>query len=206
MWSEATIRTQEAAGLRSALPVAARSEDDNLVSLCLAGERGAFDALVSRHYRGIYSVVYRMLGNAEDAADLTQEAFLRVYSRLHTYQLGQSLIAWMRKIAVNLTIDHLRQRKQATVSLDEQAEAGVQHADERRAESPQDRLEMAEDSRRVLAAVQQLPEKQRAVLVLRHVEGLKLDEIAKSLRLPLGTVKTLLFRGRQAVREMVGEL
>jgi len=151
-------------------------------------------------------VVYRMLGNAEDAADLTQEAFLRVYSRLHTYQLGQSLIAWMRKVAVNLTIDHLRQRKQATVSLDEQAEAGVQHADERRAESPQDRLEMAEDSRRVLAAVQQLPEKQRAVLVLRHVEGLKLDEIAESLRLPLGTVKTLLFRGRQAVREMVGEL
>jgi len=206
MWGEATIRTQEAAELRSALPVAVRSEDDKLVSLCLAGERGAFDALVARHYRGIYSVVYRMLGNAEDAADLTQEAFLRVYSRLHTFQFGQSLMAWMRKIAVNLTIDHLRQHKQATVSLDEQAEAGVQHADECRANSPQDRLEMAEDSRRVLTAVQQLPEKQRAVLVLRHVEGLKLEEIAKTLRLPLGTVKTLLFRGRQAVREMVGEL
>ena len=65
---------------------------------------------------------------------------------------------------------------------------------------------MAEDSRRVLAAVQQLPEKQRAVLILRHIEGLKLEEIGESLRMPIGTVKTMLFRGRAAVREMVGEL
>jgi len=196
MWREATIRAA----------VAVYSEDDNLVGLCLAGERGAFDTLVARHYRGIYSVIHRMVGNADDAADVTQEVFLRVYSRLHTYQMGQSLIAWMRRIAVNLTIDHLRQHKQATVSLDEQVEAGVQHADGRRDDSPADRLEIAEDSRRVLAAVQQLPEKQRAVLVLRHVEGLKLEEIAQTMRLPLGTVKTLLFRGREAVRQMVGEL
>jgi len=186
--------------------VAVHSEDDNLVGLCLAGERAAFDTLVARHYRGIYSVIHRMVGNADDAADVTQEVFLRVYSRLHTYQMGQSLIAWMRRIAVNLTIDHLRQHKQATVSLDEQVEAGVQHADGRRDDSPEDRAEIAEDSRRVLAAVQRLPEKQRAVLVLRHVEGLKLEEIAHTMRLPLGTVKTLLFRGREAVRQMVGEL
>ena len=65
---------------------------------------------------------------------------------------------------------------------------------------------MAEDSRRVLAAVQELPEKQRVVLVLRHVEGLKMEEIAKTLKMPVGTVKVLLFRGRKAVRARVGEL
>lgn len=179
--------------------------DDDLVRLCLHGEQGAFDALVARHYRGVYNVVYRMLGNLDDAADLTQETFLRVYSRLHTYEAGRSFLAWLRRIATNLCIDHLRHRRTPIVSLEEQAEAGVQHAASP-ADSPQERLEMSEDSRRVLAAVQCLPEKQRAVLVLRHVEGLKLEEIAAALRLPLGTVKTLLFRGRHAIREMVGEL
>ncbi len=181
-------------------------DDAELVSLCLAGRQSAFDGLVSRHHRQIYNMVYRMIGNPEDAADLTQDAFLRAYERLHTFQLDRSFLAWMRAIASNLTIDHLRRRRQPTVSLDERLESGAQHADESPGSSPAHRVVMAEDSRRVLAAVQKLPEKQRAVLVLRHIEGLKLEEIAASLRMPLGTVKTMLFRGRAAVREMVGEL
>lgn len=185
-------------------------DDSELISLCLAGRgspadhRDAFDALVARHYRGIYNMVYRMLGNSEDAADLTQETFLRVHSRLDSFELGRSFLAWMRTIASNLCIDHLRRRGVPAVSLDERLESGVEEAD--RAAALEKQVELAEDSRRVLAAVQKLPEKQRAVLVLRHVEGLKLEEIAETLRMPLGTVKTMLFRGRAAVREMVGEL
>ena len=82
----------------------------------------------------------------------------------------------------------------------------MEEADSAVVGSPAEHLEMAEDSRRVLAAVQELPEKQRVVLVLRHVEGLKMEEIAKTLKMPVGTVKTLLFRGRKAVRARVGEL
>jgi len=181
-------------------------DDTDLVKLCLAGHRDAFDALVTRHYRAIYNMVYRMLGNSEDAADLTQEAFLRIYTRLETFQLDRSFIAWARTIASNLSIDHLRRRGTPPVSLDERLEAGQQHADLGAGASPEDQFEMTEDSRRVLAAVQQLPDRQRAVLVLRHVEGLKLEEIAETLRMPLGTVKTMLFRGREAVRKMVGDL
>ena len=151
-------------------------------------------------------MAYRMLSSVEDAADLTQDTFLRAYSRLHTYQFGRSFLAWIRRIATNLCIDHIRQRGAPEVSLEEQLESGVQHPARDRSDRPAERVEMAEDSRRVLAAVQRLPERQRAVLVLRHVEGLKLEEIATALRMPLGTVKTLLFRGRQAVREMVGTL
>lgn len=183
-------------------------DDSELIGLCLAGQQGAFDALVSRHYRGIYNMIYRMLGNSEDAADVTQEAFLRAYTRLDTFELGRSFPAWLKTIASNLSIDHLRKKKTqvgSSVSFDERVEAGVQHEDER-ATAPDEQVVMADDSRRVLAAVQQLPEKQRAVLVLRHIEGLKLEEIAETLRMPLGTVKTMLFRGRAAVREMVGEL
>lgn len=181
-------------------------DDSDLIQLCLAGHRDAFDALVARHYRAIYNMVYRMLGNSEDAADLTQEAFVRIYTRLDTFQLDRSFLAWARAVASNLCIDDLRRRGTPPVSLDEHLESGQQHADLGPGVSPEDQLEMAEDSRRVLAAVQQLPEKQRAVLVLRHIEGLKLEEIAETLRMPLGTVKTMLFRGREAVRKMVGDL
>ncbi|MFB3882097.1 MAG: RNA polymerase sigma factor [Armatimonadota bacterium] len=177
-----------------------------MIRLCLAGQRDAFDALVARHYRGIYNVVYRMLGSTDDAADVTQETFVRAYSRLHTFQLDGSFLAWSRAIASNLSIDHLRRRGRRPVSLDERIESGDQHAELDSGASPEDQVERAEESRRVLAAVQQLPERQRAVLVLRHIEGLKLNEIADTLHMPLGTVKTMLFRGREAVRNMVGEL
>jgi RNA polymerase sigma-70 factor (ECF subfamily) len=186
--------------------IEAGRDDAALIRLCLEGEHTAFDALVARYYRGIYSIVYRMIGNAEDAADLTQESFLRVYTRLDTFRKGASFLAWARRIAVNLCIDHLRRHREQTVSLDQRLESGQQHADATPSVSPAAALEMSEDSRRVLAAVQQLPERQRAVLVLRHIEGMKIDEIARTLRMPDGTVKTLLFRGRRAVREMVGEL
>lgn len=181
-------------------------DDAELIRLCLEGERNAFDSLVARHYRGIYNMIYRMLGNSEDASDLTQETFLRAYTRLETFQVGRSFTAWIRRVASNLCIDHLRQRGQPPVSLDERVESGVEEADTSPGSSPAEKVEMADDSRRVLAAVQRLPAKQRAVLVMRHIEGMTLEEIAAALGWPLGTVKVNLFRGRQAVREMVGEL
>jgi RNA polymerase sigma-70 factor (ECF subfamily) len=181
-------------------------DDGELIRLCLSGEQAAFDDLAARHYRRVYSVVYRMLGNREEAEDVTQETFLRVYSRLDTFRHGASFAAWVRRIASNLCIDHLRRRREQNVSLDQQLESGVEQADESAGSRPDEKLEMAEDTRRVLEAMEELPPKQRAVLVLRHVEGLKIDEIAETLKMPQGTVKTMLFRGRQAVREMVGEL
>jgi RNA polymerase sigma-70 factor (ECF subfamily) len=181
-------------------------DEDDLIRLCLDGDQAAFDRLVGRYHRGIYNMIYRMLGNAEDASDLTQETFLRAYTRLETYHLGRSFLAWIRRIAANLCIDHLRQRGQPTLSLDERLESGLEQADDSPGSSPAQATEMAEDSRRVLAAVQQLPPKQRTVLIMRHIEGMTLEEIAGALRLPLGTVKVNLFRGRQAVRKLVGEL
>lgn len=181
-------------------------DDSELVANCLAGQRAAFDALVERHHRAIYTMLCRLLGNTEDAFDLTQDTFVRAYNKLHTFRLEQSFVAWVRTIATNLCIDHLRRRKQPPISLDERTASGQEPADESPAASPAGQYEASEEARRVLAAVQQLPEKQRAVLVLRHVEGLKLEEIAAALRMPLGTVKTMLFRGREAVRQLVGEL
>jgi len=182
------------------------AEDEILVQRCLDGQAGAFDALVASHHRRVYNLVYRMVGNAEDAMDLTQEAFLRAYSKLHTFERGRPFLAWLRRIATNLCIDHLRRQGSPDVSLDERTESGAQHADTSPGASPEEALEVSEDARRVLDAVYRLPPRQRAALVLRYVDGMKVAEIARALRVPEGTVKTMLFRGRQAVREMVGEL
>ncbi len=181
-------------------------DDGQLIRLCLAGERTAFDALAARHYRRVYNLVYRMLGNREEAEDVTQETFLRIHSRLDMFRQGGSFAAWVRRIATNLCIDSLRRRREQAVSLDQQLESGVEPADERAGSRPDERLAMGEDARRVVEAVGKLPARQRAVLVLRHIDGLKIDEIARTLKMPRGTVKTLLFRGRRAVRELVGEL
>mgnify|MGYP005844886243 CR=1 FL=1 len=181
-------------------------DEGDLVRLCLDGDRSAFDQLVARHHRGIYNMLYRTLGDAEDAMDLTQEAFLRAYTRLDTFQQGRSFLAWLRRIAANLCIDHLRRRGQPVASLEEREEAGMEASDDRPSASPEDSVTMAEDSRRVLAALQQLPAKQRLVLTLRHLEGMSLEQIAHALRMPLGTVKVTLFRGRHTMRKLVGEL
>ena len=180
--------------------------ETDLIRRCLEGDSSAFDHLVSSHYRGVYNMIYQMMGNAEDAADLTQETFVRAYTRLETFDLGRPFAAWVRRIASNLCIDTLRKRRNPVLSLDQQAESGYEPADANPANSPAAQLEASEEALRVMAAVQQLPEKQRAVVVLRHVEGMTLEEISRCLRMPLGTVKVNLFRARQTVRELVGEL
>ncbi len=182
------------------------SGETQLIRRCLEGDPSAFDSLVSSHYRGVYNMVYQMMGNPEDASDLTQETFVRAYTRLETFDLGRPFAAWVRRIATNLCIDTLRKRRNPVLSLDQQAEAGFEPTDTNPANSPAEQLEATEEAVRVMAAVQQLPEKQRAVVVLRHVEGMTLEEIARCLRMPLGTVKVNLFRARQTVRALVGEL
>jgi len=184
---------------------AARTEAD-LIRRCLGGDRSAFDSLVQRCYRGIYNMLYQMTGSAEDASDLTQETFVRAYSRLDSFQLGRPFAAWVRRIATNICIDEQRKRKRPTVSLEQVAESGLEPADASPETSPAGRLEASEQSLRVMRAVRRLPEKQRVVVVLRHIEGMTLEEISRALRMPLGTVKVNLFRARQRVRELVGEL
>ena len=181
-------------------------EETELVRRCLGGDRASFDTLVARCYRGIYAMLYQMTGSAEDASDLTQETFVRAYSRLDTFELGRPFMAWVRRIAANICIDQQRRHKTPSLSLEQAGESGLELADTSPGSSPQRALETADDSVRVMAAVQKLPANQRTVVILRHLEGMTLEEISRALQMPLGTVKVNLFRARQRVRELVGEL
>jgi RNA polymerase sigma-70 factor, ECF subfamily len=158
-------------------------------------EPQAFNELVLRYQNRLYGIAYRMLGDAGDAHDLAQEAFIRAYRRLETFDCTRRFAPWLYRIVVNLCLDH-RSRQFPTVSLGEidPVERGA---------SPEASALREEKRAWVQRAVLGLPRKYRAVIILRHIEELTYEEIATTLDLPVNTVRTHLFRARAALRKML---
>lgn len=179
-------------------PVEAKAQEDALVRQAVAGRQSAFNVLVECYQRRLYNYCYRMVGNADDASDVTQEAFVRAWRNLGGFRVGEPFSPWLYRIAHNLCIDHLR-RKPAALSLDVEMEEGRDPADH--ADGPGDVLEAAETRRAIQTAIAALPEKYRAVMLLRHGQDMSLDEISDALGLPLNTVKVHLFRAREQMKK-----
>lgn len=175
--------------------------DAALVQRTLRGETSAYNVLVQRYQRQVYSLAYRMLGSAEDAGDMVQETFLRAYGALKSFRQDASFLTWLYKIASNLCIDRMRARKTlSTLSLDAELEEGREPAADRFA-SPESVVVREAVSELVHKEVMHLPARYRVVIVMRHLQGLSIEEIAQQLDLPSGTVKTHLFRAREMLRE-----
>jgi RNA polymerase sigma-70 factor (ECF subfamily) len=186
-------------------------EELRLVEAARRGDVEGFNALVRLYEGRVYNLCYRMLGDAESAADAAQDAFLSAYRNLRSFR-GGSFRSWLLRIATNACYDALRARKRRpAVSIeagadDEDDSSPLQVADP--AESPDDfalRRELAGAIQNGLAA---LPEDQRAVLILSDIEGLSYEEIAVATGANLGTVKSRLSRGRARLRDVLraGEL
>ncbi len=178
--------------------------DQELVTRSIKGDEGAFNELVNRYKRGVYTVIVRMVRDNETANDLSQETFIKLYRSLSSYDPEYRFSSWLFKVANNLTIDHLRKNRQKVYSLDAPVEAeddqvGVQIASS--GENPLDRVESLELGEQIKEAIMELPVDYRRVIVLRHVEDMSYEEIVEVTDLPLGTVKTLLFRGRRLLRK-----
>ncbi len=175
--------------------------DADLVKQTLCGNTSAYNGLVQRYQRQVYNLAYRMLGNAEDAGDLVQDTFLRAYGALTSFRQDASFLTWLYKIASNLCIDQLRSRKaKSTLSLEVELEEGREPAADLRSTCPEEAAVRGSVSDVVQHAVLNLPEKYRAVVVMRHLNDMSVDEIARVLELPTGTVKTHLFRAREMLR------
>ena len=176
--------------------------DAELVKQTLCGTTQAYNSLVQRYQRQVYNLAYRMLGNAEDAGDLVQETFLRAYNALGTFRQDASFLTWLYKIASNLCIDQLRSRKaKNALSLDVEIAEGREPSGDSRANGPEEAAVRDSVSEVVQRAIKNLPERYRVVVVMRHLQDMSVDEIARSLNMPTGTVKTHLFRAREMLRE-----
>lgn len=167
---------------------------DSLLVEQAKSEPEAFGELLLRYQDQVYNYLYRMIGHREDAADLAQEVFLRVYKSLHRFRAGAPFRPWLYKIATNVAINYLRARR-ATLPLDEEAPLREDRF------SPERMAELRELGHQVGQVLLQLPEAYRAVILMRHIEELSYEEMAQALDVPLGTVKVRLHRARLLLME-----
>lgn len=177
-----------------------REEEYAVICRVCAGDADAFAALVTAYQKQIYNLALRTVGNEEDAADMTQEAFLRAYRSLGSFRGDSKFSVWLYRLTTNICIDFLRSRgRRPTVSLtaaDEDEEPQeLDVADDRF--DPVQSLERAELRRAVQRGLNALPEDYRRILMLRELSGMSYAEIGQALRLEEGTVKSRLFRARK---------
>ena len=187
--------------------------DADVVALAQQGRDSAFRELIRRYERPVFSLIFRMVRDRETAEDLAQETFIKVLNHIDRYRPEFKLSSWLFKIANNVAIDHHRKRSLDTISVDGSPHAGsaaeveatsFELAD--RGESALDELEARELGSAIEQAIAQLRPEYRSCILLRHVEGRSYEEIAATLDLPLGTVKTYIHRARYELREALQHL
>ena len=182
---------------------AAGVTDEELVARILDGEGTSFELLVRRHQGAIYSFLLRMMHDPDEAMDLSQEVFLKVFSSLERFDPRFRFTTWMYRIASNAAIDQLRKRRPgAMVSLDAPVSDGSSGVREVAgdAPTPDQFLQARETKGRLEDALKALPSGYRQVLLLRHQGERRYDEIARITGLPIGTVKNRIFRAREMLR------
>ena len=176
--------------------------DEVLIGRAQTGDVRAFAELVQRYKDPMYNLAYRMLRDRQEAEDIAQETFLHVFRALSRFQMGERFSPWVYRIATNLCLDKLRRNKGRSVSLDApmgpESDVHFQVADP--GDGPDLALELSELRDDVQRAVDALPERYRAIVILRHLHDRSYEEIAEIVDLPLGTVKTRLFRAREILR------
>jgi RNA polymerase sigma-70 factor (ECF subfamily) len=181
-------------------------EEAGLVRRCLAGDERAYRELVEQYQGQVYSLALRMVRRAEDAEDLTQETFVRMFRALPRYDPGRSFAAWLFTIASRLCIDHIRRRRVSAISLtrrEQDSDDEYQIEVEDPGLRPDELTSHAEEERRAAALIDHLPPHYRIVVILRHQQDLSYEEIAEALHLPLGTVKARIHRARALLKARI---
>jgi RNA polymerase sigma-70 factor (ECF subfamily) len=188
----------------------AERTDEQLVAAALQADRGAFQTLVKRHQRSLVNHLYRHIGHREGAWDLAQEVFLKVYLSLATFDPKYRFTTWLYRIASNCAIDHLRKRRPQTLSLTTDPRDGQRGGPARNLPgnepNPLEMLRYHELQGRLEEAVRSLPVEYRHLILLRHRQHCRYDEIARITKLPIGTVKNRIFRAREILRRELGDI
>jgi RNA polymerase sigma-70 factor, ECF subfamily len=189
------------------------NEDDLLIARCRSGNMVAFGQLVEKYQDRLFNAVLRMVGNQDDALELTQEAFFRAIKGLKKFRGKAGFYTWLFRIGMNLSLNH-RKRSQTVrfASIHSTSEVMGTQADGllaavggRQENSPIRQAQVNEDYQRLLRAMEELEPHARAVVVLRDIEELSYEQIAKILEVPIGTVKSRLARARALLRRQLME-
>jgi RNA polymerase sigma-70 factor (ECF subfamily) len=189
------------------------TDDLTLVTRVRQGDQRAFRLLVERYQRKVFSVALGMLKDKEEAMDVSQEAFVKVYKYLDHFKGDSSFYTWLYRITVNICIDVLRKRnalKGEQVEFDETvkmdaAEANIGSLGSQMGTNPQKAALRRELAEKINEALQEVPEKHRAILLLREVEGMSYEDLARTLEIPKGTVMSRLFHARLKVQKILSE-
>ncbi|MCK5573462.1 MAG: sigma-70 family RNA polymerase sigma factor [Bacteroidetes bacterium] len=177
-----------------------RAEDHEIIHEALRGDDLAFKRLMNKYHDAIFNFIYRMIRDREQVEDLTQEAFIKAFSSLRSFNEEYAFSTWLYKIATNNCIDYIRKRKLQMYSIDKPIKAkDSDYTFELPDDTYQADKEIISGQRTLLLrnAIEQLPEKYRRVIELRHTEEKTYEEIAATLELPIGTVKAHIFRARE---------
>jgi RNA polymerase sigma-70 factor (ECF subfamily) len=182
---------------------------ETLTQARAAMSRSEFDDKVRQHYRAVYNLAYKMCQDQDEAAELTQETFLKAYRALHTYRPELPFANWVYRILSNLRIDRYRRRPKLTVhSLDrgaENDEGELKYEVPDWRENPEQAALSAELSAAYQTALKELPEAFRQAVVMVDMEGLTYEETSEAMGTSIGTVRSRVFRGRQFLREKLGK-
>lgn len=187
-------------------------EIDRLVALATKGDQEAFGQVVQVYYNRVYNVIYRVVNHAEDARELAQTTWVKAWQRLGDYKQEARFYTWVYRIAVNTSLDFLRRRKRRPeaplepvvhegddpLELDRRRELADEH-------TPVDDLHRAEIRQAFDRALQDLSDEHRTTLVLRELEGMSYDEIARTMKVRTGTVMSRLFYARKTLQQALGK-
>lgn len=212
-WSASAISSAGSAALRgieaiAALPMdAAGTREAALVAAARGGDQDAFGVLVRLHQRQVYNLALRMLHDVDEASEATQEVFLAAWQGLHGFRGDARFATWLYRIAYNYCLKLMEHRRRdAAVKAELVAESTRAHSPAS-AYSAHHALDAERSMReRVRGEIANLPPKYRVVLVLRHLQDLSYEEMADVMRVPIGTVKTQLFRARALLKEQLEDL
>lgn len=187
-----------------------RNQDDHvLISRAQKGDSTAFDQLIAKYEQRAYQFAFRLTRNPEEAADVVSDAFVRVYNALPNFKGQSAFTTWLYRILTNCFLDIRKKDKaKVMVSLDVQAHSGDQEVGrevEAPGRNPEQESQRSARVRTLERAIAQLPEYQRAMIVMFHSEQKSYEEIAEILDLPIGTVKSRLNRARLTLREMLAK-
>lgn len=186
-----------------------RDVDQELVERVQSGDKKAFDLLMLKYQQRVVNLVYRYVKNQADALDISQEAFIKAYRALPNFRGESAFYTWLYRIAINTAKNHLLAQSRRPPSMDmetdvaEQIDPGYRLRDE---QTPESSLLSDEIASTIKLSVDELPEDLRTAITLREMEGLSYEEIAEVMECPIGTVRSRIFRAREAINNKIAPL